>query len=260
MCRPREEIGGVIIGAIPFERRTTMCGTPFTVRTRMFPDPALTAPCPGATRAPLTGAACPTGWPAADPASEPAGRAAGIAWGTAAGAACGAAAMPPLPCALKFPGTIRKKPAKTEQPRIRKLFMGHLGAPPMGRPLAFQTTLYIPRCAESAPGFKCHCQHFCSSTPLLLIPPPSASPIRSPCAITIPAVERAVKQPPASLPSQPVSVEFSPTAGSQASVAGSPPVEDACRYCPVCSQRLESRRCKLICPVCGYYMSCADYY
>jgi hypothetical protein len=36
--------------------------------------------------------------------------------------------------------------------------------------------------------------------------------------------------------------------------------EDASRYCPVCSQRLESRHCKLICPVCGYYMSCADYY
>jgi hypothetical protein len=36
--------------------------------------------------------------------------------------------------------------------------------------------------------------------------------------------------------------------------------EDASRYCPVCSQRLESRRCKLICAVCGYYMSCADYY
>ncbi len=36
--------------------------------------------------------------------------------------------------------------------------------------------------------------------------------------------------------------------------------EDASQYCPVCSQRLESRRCKLICAVCGYYMSCADYY
>jgi hypothetical protein len=36
--------------------------------------------------------------------------------------------------------------------------------------------------------------------------------------------------------------------------------EDASRYCPVCWQRLESRRCKLICAVCGYYMSCADYY
>ncbi len=36
--------------------------------------------------------------------------------------------------------------------------------------------------------------------------------------------------------------------------------EDPLRYCPVCSQRLESQRCKLICSVCGYYLSCADYY
>jgi hypothetical protein len=36
--------------------------------------------------------------------------------------------------------------------------------------------------------------------------------------------------------------------------------EDPSRYCPVCSQRLESVRCKLVCGVCGYYMSCADYY
>ncbi len=38
------------------------------------------------------------------------------------------------------------------------------------------------------------------------------------------------------------------------------PYEHASHFCPVCSQRLESRRCKLICLVCGYYMSCADYY
>ena len=30
-------------------------------------------------------------------------------------------------------------------------------------------------------------------------------------------------------------------------------------YCPVCSERLEARRCKLVCAVCGYYMSCSDY-
>lgn len=36
--------------------------------------------------------------------------------------------------------------------------------------------------------------------------------------------------------------------------------EDPSQYCPICSQRLESKRCKLICGVCGYYMSCADYY
>lgn len=31
-------------------------------------------------------------------------------------------------------------------------------------------------------------------------------------------------------------------------------------YCPVCSKRLESRKCKLICEACGYYMSCSDFY
>ena len=31
-------------------------------------------------------------------------------------------------------------------------------------------------------------------------------------------------------------------------------------YCPVCSQRLLSQRCKMVCQQCGYFMSCADYY
>jgi hypothetical protein len=31
-------------------------------------------------------------------------------------------------------------------------------------------------------------------------------------------------------------------------------------YCPSCSTRLASRSCKLICPGCGYYMSCSDFY
>ena len=70
------------------------------------------------------------------------------------------------------------------------------------------------------------------------------------CAITMPAVEHAVKQ---SVLSQ----------GSLRAETRNPspelPQEDASRYCPVCSQRLESRRCKLVCTVCGYYMSCSDY-
>jgi hypothetical protein len=36
--------------------------------------------------------------------------------------------------------------------------------------------------------------------------------------------------------------------------------ENAMLYCPVCSMKLESRKCKLFCAQCGYYMSCADYY
>ena len=31
-------------------------------------------------------------------------------------------------------------------------------------------------------------------------------------------------------------------------------------YCPVCSTRLTELKCKLVCNLCGYYMSCADYY
>ena len=31
------------------------------------------------------------------------------------------------------------------------------------------------------------------------------------------------------------------------------------QFCPVCSARLESRRCKMICPRCGYFMSCSEF-
>ena len=74
------------------------------------------------------------------------------------------------------------------------------------------------------------------------------------------AVESAPKQVLAqahSEPVQPASETAAPSQGNQNQGAGT---EDASRYCPVCSQRLESQRCKLICSVCGYYMSCSDYY
>jgi hypothetical protein len=35
---------------------------------------------------------------------------------------------------------------------------------------------------------------------------------------------------------------------------------NASLHCPRCFERLEARSCKLICPSCGYYMSCSDYY
>ena len=37
-------------------------------------------------------------------------------------------------------------------------------------------------------------------------------------------------------------------------------VEYPISFCPVCSERLEPRRCKLVCGKCGYYLSCSDYY
>ena len=39
-----------------------------------------------------------------------------------------------------------------------------------------------------------------------------------------------------------------------------PDVEHPISFCPICSERLEPKRCKLVCGKCGYYLSCSDYY
>ena len=98
---------------------------------------------------------------------------------------------------------------------------------------------------------------------------------RPTCAINSPAVKHGVQRFGASdLPGEVIERTYSAAGTASAAglesvdsakpresnVAAQPPLEDASRFCPVCSQRLESRRCKLICNVCGYYMSCADYY
>lgn len=74
-----------------------------------------------------------------------------------------------------------------------------------------------------------------------------------------PAVEQAAKR-----EALPAPVErgagASKQVGPQLEQRAAAEPEDVSCYCPVCSQRLESWHCKLICSVCGYYMSCSDYY
>jgi hypothetical protein len=128
--------------------------------------------------------------------------------------------------------------------------------------------LYIEGCAPQPIGFKV------SEAPakVLVVPVASSARLRVrvpkpvqalfPCGgmcYNRPAVEHAVKPGAAPVRPEPAGSESLQVAPRAEHRAMAPP-EDASRYCPVCSQRLESRRCKLICPVCGYYMSCADYY
>jgi hypothetical protein len=51
---------------------------------------------------------------------------------------------------------------------------------------------------------------------------------------------------------------ISADAATQAPSTG-PADEEPMLFCPVCSERLDARKCKLFCRRCGYYMSCADY-
>jgi hypothetical protein len=54
-----------------------------------------------------------------------------------------------------------------------------------------------------------------------------------------------------------------PADQAESQTAGSLPKQEpeiASAFCPSCSARLAQRSCKLICPACGYYMSCSDFY
>jgi hypothetical protein len=53
-----------------------------------------------------------------------------------------------------------------------------------------------------------------------------------------------------------------PSHPAQDFVPDSSRAEEVMRTCPNCGRRMQERKCKLFCPdpICGFYLSCADYY
>jgi hypothetical protein len=57
-------------------------------------------------------------------------------------------------------------------------------------------------------------------------------------------------------PEHPKPAISSASSTSSASSESDLPIE----FCPNCSSKLVGRSCKMKCPLCGYFLSCSDYY
>jgi hypothetical protein len=47
--------------------------------------------------------------------------------------------------------------------------------------------------------------------------------------------------------------------GDPASFNSAPPEELPAAFCPLCSARLQARHCKMLCPRCGFFLSCSEF-
>lgn len=48
--------------------------------------------------------------------------------------------------------------------------------------------------------------------------------------------------------------------GREMEPTSSEPAAEAVQFCPNCSLTLVDQHCKLVCPRCGFFLSCSDFY
>ena len=54
--------------------------------------------------------------------------------------------------------------------------------------------------------------------------------------------------------------EPKPEIESAAQPDADPAASEVMQVCPNCSTQLRDKSCKLVCPLCGFFLSCSDFY